>query len=147
MKHPNHYDTDKKTSVRMSHVHLKRGKAEDALAKKLWHMGYRYRRNYKGLPGSPDIVITSKKICVFIDGEFWHGKDHETLKSRPGRNKKYWNEKIEENISRDDRDDKKLELDGWTVIRFWEKDVLRDVDSCVNCIEETLLEKATDSAL
>lgn len=57
MKHPKHYETDESTSKRMANVKLKQGKAEVTLAKALWHKGFRYRLNYKKLPGSPDIAI------------------------------------------------------------------------------------------
>lgn len=134
MKHPSHYDTDEATSKRMSRVKLKKGHAETMLAKKLWHKGYRYRLNYKKLPGSPDIAITTKKTVVFVDGEFWHGKDWESRKSRLNRNRDYWIEKIEENIARDKRNNDSLNEQGWSVIRFWEKEVLKDPDGCVEKI-------------
>ena len=73
MKHPKYYDTDEVTSRRMSNVKLKRGDAEITLAKMLWHKGYRYRLNYKKLPGSPDIAITPSNLAIFVAGEFWHG--------------------------------------------------------------------------
>lgn len=62
MKHPKSYDSDEKTRKRMSLVHLKGGKAEVLLAKRLWHEGIRYRKNYKKLPGSPDIVLTKRSL-------------------------------------------------------------------------------------
>lgn len=74
MKHPKSYDSTPETRKRMSKVKLKGGKAETALAKALWQRRYRYRRNDKRLPGSPDIAILKYQIAVFIDGEFWQGK-------------------------------------------------------------------------
>ena len=118
----------------MSNVKLKNGKAEQLLAKRLWHLGYRYRKNDKRLPGSPDIAILGYKIAVFVDGEFWHGKDWETRKVRLQRNREYWIEKIEENIARDARADKVLLDKGWTPIHFWEKEVLKDTDTCIDKI-------------
>ena len=114
----------------MANVHLKRGKAETMLAKSLWAQGVRYRRNYKKIPGSPDIAITKYKIAVFVDGEFWHGKDWEERKPRLKANREYWVEKIEENIERDKRNDERLQRMGWLVLHFWEKDVLKNVDVC-----------------
>lgn len=114
----------------MSHVKLKRGVAETLLAKTLWHSGIRYRRNYKALPGSPDIAITKYRIAVFIDGEFWHGHDWKNRKTRLQRNKEYWIEKIEENMARDRKNDMKLYNMGWTPIHFWEKEVKKDVAGC-----------------
>lgn len=134
MKHPKSYDTDAKTRKRMSHVHLKRGKAENKLALALWNQGVRYRRNYKKLPGSPDIAITKYQIAIFIDGEFWHGYDWENRKKRLKRNREYWIQKIEENMVRDRRDDELLEKSGWKVLHFWEKQVLKDLDYCVELV-------------
>lgn len=135
MKHPKSYDSDEKTRKRMSRVHLKGGKAEVLLAKWLWHEGLRYRKNYKKLPGSPDIVLTKYKIAIFVDGEFWHGKDWEERKQRLKRNREYWIEKIEENMKRDKRNDALLEADGWYVIHFWEKMVLKETDYCVEFVK------------
>lgn len=61
----------------MANVRLKESKAEQALAKALWKLGFRYRKNYKKLPGSPDIAILKYHLAVFVDGEFWHGKNWE----------------------------------------------------------------------
>ena len=96
MKHPK-FNTTPDVSKRMGQVHLKGGKAETTLAKALWHEGYRYRRNYKKLPGSPDIAITKYKVAIFVDGEFWHGQDWENRKAKLKSNREYWIEKIEEN--------------------------------------------------
>ena len=105
MKHPKSYDSTPETRERMSKIKLKGGKAETILAKALWQQGYRYRKNDKRLPGSPDIAILKHHIAVFVDGEFWHGKDWETRKERLKRNREYWIEKIEENMARDLRND------------------------------------------
>ncbi|AVW03479.1 very short patch repair endonuclease [Lactiplantibacillus plantarum] len=134
MKHPKIFKTTKDTSYRMSKVHLKGGKAETYLAKILWHRGIRYRKNYAELPGSPDIAITSQKVAIFVDGEFWHGKDWEVKKKRLSRNREYWIQKIEENMDRDKRDDMLLRNEGWTVLHFWEKDVLRNPEYCTQVI-------------
>ena len=135
MKHPKSYDSTPETRKRMSKVKLKGGKAETLLAKALWHQGYRYRKNDKRLPGSPDIAILKYHIAVFVDGEFWHGKDWETRKKRLKRNREYWIEKIEENMQA-----------GWTPIHFWEKEVIKDLSMCVATIEEIILAQLIDSA-
>lgn len=131
MKHPKGYDTTPETRARMSIVKLKGGDAERALAKELWHRGLRYRKNDRRLPGSPDIAILRHHIAVFVDGEFWHGKDWDTRKDRLRRNREYWTEKIEENIARDARVEGALRGMGWTPVRFWARDVERDVGACV----------------
>lgn len=139
MKHPKSYDSTPETRKRMSKVKLKNGTAEQLLAKRLWHLGYRYRKNDKRLPGSPDIAISKYKIAVFVDGEFWHGKDWETRKQRLKRNREYWIEKIEENMARDKRNDTLLIQQDWIPIHFWEKEVLKDLQKCVTEIEDAIL--------
>jgi DNA mismatch endonuclease (patch repair protein) len=91
------------------HNNMKSIKSKDTgielrLRKALWHKGYRYRKNYAGLPGHPDIVLTNHKIAIFCDGEFFHGKDWEVLKPRleKGNNSEFWVSKITRNMSRDD---------------------------------------------
>ena len=127
----------------MSKVKLKGGKAEALLAKELWRKGYRYRKNDKRLPGSPDIAISRYHIAVFVDGEFWHGYDWEERKLRLKTNRDYWIEKIEENIARDLRNDQRLIQMGWIPLHFWEKTVLKKLDSCVTAVEETILSQIT----
>lgn len=140
MKHPKNYETDEATSKRMANVKLKGGDVERLLAKELWRKGYRYWLNYKKLPGSPDIALKKYCIAIFIDGEFWHGYDWDNKKKTIKRNREYWIEKIEENMNRDIRNDKKLKALGWTSIRFWSKEVLKDIDGCVRDIESVILE-------
>lgn len=118
----------------MSNVRLKGGKAEMLLAHSLWDNGIRYRKNYKKLPGSPDIAITKYKIAIFVDGEFWHGYDWENKKKHLKRNRKYWISKIEENMARDRRNDRILQDHGWTVLHFWEKQVLKNINYCVEIV-------------
>lgn len=141
MKHPKSYDSTPQTRKRMAKVRLKRGIAETMLAKALWHSGIRYRRNFRKLPGSPDIAITKYHIAVFVDGEFWHGKNWETRKGRLKSNREYWTEKIEENMARDLRNDRALQAMGWKVLRFWEKDVKRDVEGCVSAVLQAIAEE------
>ena len=130
--------TTPEISKRMANVSLKGGKSEAALAKALWHAGIRYRKNYKDLPGSPDIAITKYKIAIFVDGEFWHGEDWENRKEKLKSNREYWIEKIEENIARDKRNDTLLKDLGWTPLHFWEKEVKKDLDGCVNRVVDLM---------
>ncbi|MDM8202788.1 very short patch repair endonuclease [Faecalicoccus acidiformans] len=128
--------TTPETSKRMSNVKLKHNKAETTLAKALWHKGYRYRLNYKKLPGSPDIALTKYKIAIFVDGEFWHGKDFEKRKNKLKSNKDYWIEKIQENIDRDQKNDILLHQMGWIPLHFWSKEAVKNIDYCVCEIKE-----------
>lgn len=127
----------------MSHIRSKDTGIEIQLRKALWHKGYRYRKNYKLLPGKPDIVLTKYRIAIFCDSEFWHGKDWDVLKPRllKGSNPDFWIKKIERNRERDAEIDKKLLFLGWTVIRFWGKEILKDTDQCIQVVEETIFEE------
>ena len=124
----------------MSAIKSKDTSIEVRLRKALWHKGYRYRKNYKGLPGTPDIVLTRYKIAIFCDSEFFHGKDWDELRLRleNGSNSSYWVKKISRNIERDSRNDRSLKAVDWTVLRFWGKDIMKHTDECIRTIEETI---------
>lgn len=126
----------------MSHIKNKDTKIEIILRQALWKKGYRYRKNYKKLPGKPDIAITKYKIAIFCDSEFWHGKDWEILKPRleRGNNAEFWINKISRNRERDDEVNKILMFMGWTIIRFWGQDILKNTEECVQVIEEAIQE-------
>ena len=130
MKHRK-LETTPEISKRMASVSLKSGKAETMLAKLLWAKGYRYRKNYRKIPGSPDIAFTKQKVAVFVDGEFWHGFDWDKRKATLKNNRDYWIEKIQENMARDMKVARQLDEMGWQIIRFWEKEVLNNVEDCV----------------
>jgi len=126
----------------MRHIKSKDTDIEVLLRRELWNRGYRYRKNDKSLPGTPDIVLGKYKIVVFCDGEFFHGKDWEVLKPRlmKSNNSEYWISKISRNITHDNEVNKALLFKGWTVIRFWGNDIKRDVDGCIKVIEETIMD-------
>lgn len=115
----------------MSHIRGKGTKAEIKLQKALWHLGVRYRKNYKLLPGKPDIAITRYHIAIFVDGDFWHGRDFEYIEKRLDVNKKYWVEKLQKNMERDQYINELLTEMGWIVLRFWASDVEKDLDTCL----------------
>lgn len=120
------FNSDLETRKRMSKVHTVDGKDEVIIRKILWKNGIRYRKNYKELPGRPDIAITRYKIAVFIDGEFWHGYDWENYQKYIKSNRDYWIPKIEGNMKHDQEVNAQLEAMGWTVLRFWSKQVLKN---------------------
>ena len=126
----------------MRHIKSKDTDIEVMLRRELWNRGYRYRKNDKSLPGTPDIVLGKYKIVIFCDGEFFHGKDWEVLRPRlmKSNNSEYWISKISRNITHDNEVNKALLFKGWTVIRFWGNDIKRDVDGCIKVIEETIMD-------
>lgn len=130
----------------MQNIKSKDTSIELMLRKALWDEGYRYRKNYKVLPGKPDIALTKYKIAIFCDSEFFHGKDWEVLRARLNRSDKgdYWIRKIERNMARDREVEKKLQYLGWKVIRFWGKDIKKDPTECVRVIEEAIFDESLE---
>ena len=124
----------------MSHIKSNNTSIEILLRKALWREGIRYRKNLKTLPGTPDIAITKYKIAIFCDGEFWHGKNWDTKKSSIKTNSNFWITKIERNIMRDNKNEKKLANMGWVVLRFWGDEINKSLGDCVNEIKETIYE-------
>lgn len=110
-------------------------KAEVILAKALFAKGYRYRKNNNSVFGKPDLTFKKIKLAIFIDGEFWHGKDWEIRKENLKTNQEYWIPKIERNMQRDNEVNSKLSEQGWRILRFWSKEVEKNLDACISQIE------------
>jgi DNA mismatch endonuclease (patch repair protein) len=119
-------------------------KPEILLRRALWREGFRYRKNRTDLPGAPDIVFPGARVIVFVDGDFWHGKDWETRKAKlaQGHNANYWIRKIERNVARDREQSRELWASGWLVLRVWESEVHSNVGEVVRRIESALLQCA-----
>lgn len=100
-------------------------RCERLLRKELWKMGLRFRKDFRDLPGRPDIVFIRECVVVFCDGDFWHGRNWATRKRKlqAGSNSSYWVAKIQTNIDRDKRHNKQLRKLGWRVLRIWESDI------------------------
>lgn len=114
---------------------------EVLLRKELWQRGIHYRKNVKNICGKPDIAFKKKKIAVFCDSEFFHGYDWEHKKDEIKSNRDFWIPKIERNIERDKEVNTVLEADGWIVLRFWGKEIKRDVRACADKIVVALEER------
>lgn len=125
------FNTTPEQSKKMSNIKSTNTQPEIAFRKALWNIGIRYRINVQKLPGKPDIVIEKCKIIIFIDGEFWHGYNWEEKKLRIKANREYWIPKIEKNMNRDIRNNDKLEEMGYTVFRFWEGQIKKDLPNCI----------------
>jgi DNA (cytosine-5)-methyltransferase 1 len=132
-------------STRMRRVGSKDTPPEVALRRALWARGLRYRTGNADLPGKPDIASRTRKLAVFVDGDYWHGgqwrrrglaclEDQFTRASR----RDYWLAKIRGNMARDARVTRDLLSDGWTVVRLWESSVERDVDACADTVMQAV---------
>jgi DNA mismatch endonuclease (patch repair protein) len=126
--------TTAKRSKTMARIRGKHTRPERALRQALWKMGYRYRLHAKQLPGHPDIAFPQYRLAIFVDGEFWHGFQWEQKKEQIKSNREYWIPKIERNMARDLRNTHLLECAGWIVLRFWSKEVEKNMPSCIEKI-------------
>ena len=126
--------TPEQRSKNMRAIKATETKDEVRLAKALWHLGYRYRKNDKSVFGKPDLTFKNHKVAIFVDSEFFHGKDWETQKLRIQSNQEFWHKKIGRNIERDKEVNDYLTNNGWTVLRFWSKEVKNNLWKCINRI-------------
>lgn len=110
----------------MSRIRGTNTKIDLKMKKILADAGYRFVM-YPKMYGNPDFAHRRKKIIIFCDGDFWHGYKYHDKKKPP---KKFWRDKIENNMRRDQRYARKLRQDGWSVLRFWEHDIERNPDKC-----------------
>ena len=122
----------------MSLIKSKDTSIEIVFRKALWKAGFRYRKNYKKLPGKPDIALTKQKIAIFCDGEFWHGKNWDEYKEKIKSNRKYWIPKIDKNIKRDFEIDRDLKFMGWEVLHFWGNDIKKNLQGCIEQVREAV---------
>jgi DNA mismatch endonuclease, patch repair protein len=133
------FTTEQRSKI-MSAIRSKDTKEEITLAKALWHLGYRYRKNNRKIFGCPDFTFATLKIAIFVDGEFFHGKDWET-KKKPKTNSDYWIKKIERNMQRDIEVNTYLESQNWKILRFWSNDIKKNLDLCIVEIEKAIRER------
>ena len=119
----------------MQAVKSKDSEIELLLRNELWKRGLRYRKNVKNIIGKPDIVFIGKKVAVFCDSEFWHGYNWEERKGDIKTRREFWIPKIERNIQRDLEVNAALTEAGWTVLRFWGKDIKKHCSECADVIE------------
>ena len=136
----NGFYTTKQRSYNMSQIKGKDTKPEKLLKKALWHAGIRYRSNKRRLPGKPDISFIKYRLVVFVDGAFWHGHDWENRKHAIQSNRDFWIPKIERNRQRDQEINEFYRSGGWTVLRFWDFEVKKELGVCVKRVEDVLIE-------
>ena len=127
--------TSEQRSYCMSQIKGKNTKPEVALRKSLWGLGYRYRIRSR-LPGKPDLVFSSLRTVVFVDGCFWHKcPDHFV---QPKTRAQFWLDKINGNVARDQRNNDSLRSEGWQVIRIWEHEIKESLTNAVACVADAL---------
>jgi len=124
-------------SENMRRIKSENTSIEKKLRKFLWDRGIRYRKNCKDIIGKPDLCFKKYKVAVFCDSEFWHGKYFLEGKI-PKTNREYWEKKIKKNIERDKKVNATLKAEGWEVLRFWGKDILKNTNKIAEKIISVL---------
>ncbi len=130
------FSSEKRSEI-MSNVKTQGTDIEEILGeivKEFWQ-DYKYHKNVKNLPGTPDVLFLKKKIAVFADGDFWHGKDFEEWRDEIPD---FWENKIKKNIERDERQTRELEKMGYGVLRFWGSELKKNPEMVKNKIQEKL---------
>ena len=130
--------TKEQISFNMKQVKNKDSKIEVALRKELWNRGLRYQKNVTSIFGKPDLVFKGKKVAVFCDSEFWHGYNWEERKKDFKSHQEFWIPKIERNMERDKEVTAELQRQGWTDLRFWGKEIKKNVCGCADIIEKAV---------
>src|SRR4051812_43230254 len=116
----------------MSRIRCKNTSPEMIIRQLLHKRGFRFRNHVSTLCGKPDLVFTSARVVVFINGDFWHGWRFPSWEHKLGD---YWKRKIRGNRLRDCRSIRRLRRQGWYVLRIWEHDIKRNPTTCVDRIE------------
>jgi DNA mismatch endonuclease (patch repair protein) len=130
--------TAEQRTKNMKAIKSKNTQMEVLLAKSLWLKGIRYRKNDKSVFGKPDLTIKKYKIAIFIDSEYFHGKDWSKEKHRIKTNREFWWKKIEENQKRDHAVNSYLVDKDWKVLRFWSQEIRKNLNLCIRKIEAIL---------
>ena len=144
--------TAEQVSEIMRRVHSRDTQPEMALIRALRKAGFRFKTHASHLRGKPDLVFPLKKLAIFIDGDFWHGiqwrrRGFRSLTAQfiEANHKKYWISKILRNVRRDFRNTTQLIDSGWWVLRFWETDVVRNLERCIEMLARAMRRECNDS--
>jgi DNA mismatch endonuclease Vsr len=130
--------TPEERSRVMRAVKGKGTKAEDALRRLLRPLRLRFREHPANLPGRPDFANDRLRIAIFVDGDFWHGRWWRRGGKLPVSNRRYWVAKLQRNVERDRQADRRLRNSGWSVVRIWETDLLRDPRSVLDVVRRRI---------
>ena len=120
-------------SAIMRRIRRRDTKPELALRRELTRRGLRYLLDYGRVPGRPDLAMVGRRLAIFVDGEFWHGK--KLSPERMAEMLPYWQRKIERNVVRDLRVNRELTENGWTVIRITDRAIRERIDQIGTYIE------------
>jgi DNA mismatch endonuclease, patch repair protein len=136
------FSKEKRSEV-MSKIRGKDTKLEIKVRKWLHAQGIRYRKNVRTIMGTPDIAIRKYKVCVFINGCFWHGHEGCPAFRLPKTHQDFWKAKIERNRQRDIEVHQQLRDEGWDVIVLWECRLNEDFENAMVSLKERIDSRKT----
>lgn len=124
-------------SARMRLIKSRDTVPEIVLRKLVWSLGHRYRKNRRGIAGSPDIAFVTRKRAIFLHGCFWHRHDCPAGRRSPKSRTKFWNQKFKRNVERDRAVAQTLKATGWRTLVVWECQ-LKDQDRVARRVRKFL---------
>lgn len=133
---------DEQRSRNMRAIRSRDTGPELALAAAMRAVGLRYRKQARGLAGTPDFVFIGSRVAVFVDGDFWHGRQWPPPPGKFGAKREFWVAKIERTRTRDAATNVRLNAAGWLVLRFWATEVLADAAACAADVKQWVRARA-----
>lgn len=122
----------------MSRIRSTGTKIEKIMEAQLTQQGINFEKYPNDIIGRPDFVIREKKIAIFCDSEWWHGRNWKKRRNEIHSRRKFWINKIEGNIKRDRKVNRLLKKQGWAVLRFWGSEISKDPQICVKNVVKTM---------
>jgi len=134
--------SEEKRSWIMSRVHGKDTCIEIKVRKWLFHEGFRFRKNVRTLPGTPDVVLPKYKTVIFVNGCFWHRHPGCKEATTPKTRTDFWNEKFERNVANDRKHKEELQALGWNVIVIWECEINEHFTETMDRVKTELIKNS-----
>lgn len=139
--------TPERRSWNMSRVKSKDTSIEISVRKWLFANGFRFRKNYKKLPGHPDVVLARYKTVIFVHGCFWHRHDGCKDATLPKTRTDFWQKKFDKNVSNDSKTVESLKELGWNVIVLWQCQLEKDFENVMIGVKASLVQQLKITAI
>ena len=137
------FDPETRSRI-MRSVRTQETAAEERLATALRRLALRFRRNDSRVFGKPDFVFPARRLAVFVDGDFWHGRSWIENGAAPATNARFWIQKFDRNIARDRLVERRLRRNGWSVLRLWGSDVNRAPKDAADAVLKRLKRRRSE---
>lgn len=126
--------TPEKRSWNMGRIKGKDTSIEMKVRQYLFAQGFRFRKNDRRYPGTPDIVLPKYRTVIFVHGCFWHRHEGCKLAYTPKTRIEFWQAKFDKNVENDSKNTRILEEAGWKVVVIWECEIKKDFENTMNSL-------------